>query len=189
MLYTFYEFVIYSLAVHFNALFLAYCATLGVSFFALAGMAVRLLGEDVTRWYAEKPPVRTAGFFLIGVGLLFAMAWLGDVVPALLHGTTPESVSKAGVPTNPVYVIDLSMVLPLHVVAGVALLQRRRLGYTLAPIVLSFGVLMALSIAGMLVVMRQRGLDASFVVAASMAFVAAFSAAVLALLLRRLQPS
>lgn len=43
--------------------------------------------------------------------------------------------------------------------------------------------------AGMLVVMRQRGLDASFVVAASMAFVAAFSAAVLALLLRRLQPS
>jgi ribose/xylose/arabinose/galactoside ABC-type transport system permease subunit len=55
--------------------------------------------------------------------------------------------------------------------------------------VLSFGVIMALSIAGMLVVMRQRGIDASFVVATAMAFVAVCSAVVLALLLRRLRPS
>jgi hypothetical protein len=187
MLYIFYEFVIYGFAVHFNALFLAYCATLGVTFFALAGMAVRLLGEDVQLWYGEKPPIRTAGFFLIGVGVLFTMAWLGDVIPALVHGTTPESVSEAGVPTNPVHVIDLSIILPLHVIAGVALLQRRKLGYTLAPIVLSFGVIMALSIAGMLVVMRQRGIDASLAIATSMGFVAASSAAILGLVLRRLR--
>lgn len=185
MLYTFYEFVIYGFAVHFNALFLAYCATLGVTFFSLAVLAVRFVREDVGRWYKATTPVRTAGFFLIGVGLLFLVGWLADVVPALLHATTPQTVRDAGLPTNPVYVIDLSIVLPLHVVAGIALLQRRNLGHVLAPIMLSFGVIMALSIACMLMAMRHRGIDASLVVATAMVTVAAASALVLALLLSR----
>ncbi len=184
MLYTFYEFVIYGFAVHFNALFIAYCATLGVTFFALSGLAIRFAGEDVSRWFRASVPVRTTGAFLIGVALLFTMLWLGEIVPALVHGTTPLSVSEAGAPTNPVYVMDLSIILPLHAIAGIALLQRRTLGYVLAPILLSFGVIMALSIAGMMLVMRQRGIDASGFVAAAMVLVAAASAAILALVLR-----
>jgi hypothetical protein len=183
MLYIFYEFVIYGFAVHFNALFFGYCATLGLTFFSLAGLAIRFVREDVSRWYTENSPVRTAGFFLIGVGLLFSVGWLADVVPALLHATTPLTIREAGLPTNPVYVIDLSIVLPLHVIAGIALLRRRELGYVLAPIVLSFGVIMALSIACLLTVMRHRGLEASWVVAAAMTAVGAANALVLALLL------
>src|SRR5690349_5713700 len=46
MLYTFYEFAIYAFAVHFNVMFLAYCATLGVTFYALAGLALVFVRED-----------------------------------------------------------------------------------------------------------------------------------------------
>jgi hypothetical protein len=41
---------------------------------------------------------------------------------------TPESVAGAGLFTNPVHVIDRAIVLPAHVIAGVALLRRRPAG-------------------------------------------------------------
>ena len=64
MLYTFYEFVVYGFAVHFNALFLAYCATLGVTFFSLAGLALRFARDGSNAWYPADPAIRTAGLFL-----------------------------------------------------------------------------------------------------------------------------
>jgi hypothetical protein len=186
-LYCVYEFAIYAFALHFNALFLAYCAALGLSFFALAATAMLLSKVDVRRWYSEGPVLRVAGGFLIAVGLLFAALWLSEVMPALLQGGTPRSIREAGLPTNPVYVLDLSIILPVHGVAGWALLKRRALGYALGPVLLGFDTLMALSIAGMLLVMRLRRLDASLGVAGFMFGLALASAGVLWLLLRRFE--
>jgi hypothetical protein len=59
------------------------------------------------------------------------------------------------------------------------------MGSLLAPVVLAFGVLMALSIAGMMFVMRLRGVDANIGVASGMSCIALMSAVVLAGLLRR----
>ena len=59
----------------------------------------------------------------------------------------PDSIAEAETPTNPVYVIDLSVILPLHVATGISLLRGRPFGSLLAPIVLAFGLLMALSMA------------------------------------------
>jgi hypothetical protein len=180
-----YTFVIYALGMHFNAMFLVYCAALGASVFGLAGV-VRKLGRcDVASWHFAPRETRVAAYFLIAIGMVFGFAWLSDVLPALFWGRVPASIAEAGTPTNPVYVIDLSVVLPLHLVAGVALLRGRAIGKWLAPMVLAFGVLMALSIAGMTVVMAARGVDASLGVAGGMACVAAASAAVLAQLLWR----
>jgi hypothetical protein len=186
-LYTAYTFVIYALGMHFNTMFLIYCATLGVSFFGLAGVVRRLAGCDVERWQFEPLASRVAAYFLMAVGVLFGFAWLSDIVPALFWGKVPASIAEAGTPTNPVYVIDLSVVLPLHLVAGAALLRGRAIGKVLAPVVLAFGVLMALSIAGMIVVMKARGVAANLGVAGGMVFVAVASAAVLAQLVRRVR--
>ena len=186
LLYTFYEFVIYGFELHFNALFLPYCAVLGISCFALLGIGVRYARTDVGGWYSPATPVRLANAVLAAVAVLFALTWLAEVVPALLNGATPASVIAAGTPTNPVYVIDLSVVLPAHLLAGVSLVRRRTLGYVLAPVLLGFDLLMSLSIAGMMLVMRQRGLEANPVVAAAMIVVAIVSAVALARLLRGL---
>jgi len=100
----------------------------------------------------------------------------------------PSSIVEAGAPTNPVYVMDLSIVLPLYVIAGSALLRRRPLGDWLGPVILAFGVVMAFSIGGMMVVMRMRGIEASLGVAGAMGVVSAASGAILAVLLRSLRP-
>jgi hypothetical protein len=185
--YTLYEFTIYAFAVHFNALFLVYCAALGLSGFTLAGIAALLWSEDPQGWYDGPIPARTIGFFLTALGVLFAATWLGEIVPALARGAIPRSVGEAGVPTNPVHVIDLAVVLPLHIIAGVALLRRRPLGFALAPVVLGFGVLMAASIAGLMLVMSHRGFAVSGVAIGALVLVSLASGLALAALLRRMR--
>jgi hypothetical protein len=184
--YTVYELVIYAFAVRFNALFLVYCATLGLALFSLCALGAGLLREDPKSWYGPHVPARAAGGFLITVAVVFALLWLAEVVPALARGSVPPSVAEAGVATNPVHVLDLAFVLPAHVLIGVWLLRGRSLAYALAPILLGFDALMAASIAGMMVVMGLRGLAVSPAVAAALAAVAAASAILLARVLRRL---
>jgi hypothetical protein len=184
--YTVYELVIYAFAVRFNALFLVYCATLGLALFSLCALCADLLRDDPRSWYGAAAPVRAAGGFLIAVGVVFALLWLAEVVPALARGSLPPSVAEADLPTNPVHVLDLAFVLPAHVLVGVWLLRGRSLAYALAPILLGFDALMAASIAGMMIVMGLRGLTASPAVAAALAAVSAASAVLLARVLRRL---
>jgi hypothetical protein len=184
--YTAYEFVIYAVAIHFNALFLVYCAALGLSVLALTRTLATVLKHDPSSWYGGRVPTRIAGGFLIAVGTLFGLLWLSEIVPALARGAVPSSIAETGLFTNPVHVIDLSVVLPAHIICGIWLLRRRPPAYAIAPIILSFGVLMALSIAGMMVVMRIRHAEANLVVAGAMAVVAIASAAILVAFLRPL---
>jgi hypothetical protein len=187
LLYTAYELVIYAFSVRFNSLFLVYCATLGLSLFALGGLLAGLVGQDARSWYADRAPRRTAAAFLIGVGGLFALLWLAEVLPATLRGSIPPPVAEATIPTNPVHVMDLSFILPLHFVAGMSLARRRPLGLALAPILLAFDALMALSIAGMMVVMRLRGFDAAPPIMTAMALLSVASAVLLSRMLLHLR--
>jgi hypothetical protein len=187
LLYTVYTFAIYALGMHFNAMFLVYCAVLGLSFFALSGIAADLAAEGrvpARSAQSEKISTRTAGFYLVAIGVLFAFAWLSEVVPAILWNDVPKSITEAGTPTNPVYVIDLSVILPLHLIAGIALLRGRPVGSILAPVVLAFGVLMASSIAGMMLLMRARGVFVNLGVAIGMLVIASMSGVVLSQLFR-----
>jgi hypothetical protein len=182
--YAVYELVIYLFAVHFNALFLLYCAAFGLSVVALLLVVHALLAEDVRGWFAETTRVRGPGVLLLAVGGCFALLWLAEIVPALARGTVPPSVAEAGVPTNPVHALDLSLVLPAHVAAGLLLLRRHPLGFVAAPVLLAFGVLMAASIGGMVVVMVLRGAAPDASVAAAMGLLSVVSAGFLAQLLR-----
>jgi hypothetical protein len=175
--FTAYTFVIYGFALHFNPMFLVYCATLGVAVFALAASLLAASRAEAT----PARPGRIAGGFLVTSGVLFALAWLSDVIPALASGASPRTVVEAGVLVNPVHVIDLSTVLPLMIAAGVSLWRRGTLGRALGPVLLAFAALMAASIAGMMLVMRSRGVaPASLGVAAGIAGLAALSSVLLA---------
>lgn len=185
--YAVYELVIYAFALHFNAMFLVYCAALGSALGALLPLGHLLLHEGVKAWFTERAPARGAGIFLLVVGVAFGLLWLAEILPALAHGTVPPSVLEAGVPTNPVYVMDLSLVLPLHVAGGWLLVRKHPWGYLVGPVLLAFGVLMAASIGGMMVVMLARGVAADATVAVGMGFLALVSAALLTRFLQALR--
>lgn len=187
LIYCVYSYLFYAFAVHFNTLFLVYCAALGLSTFALVALGLGLARGDARALYDERLPRRLVGGTLVGLAALFAAMWLSEVIPALLRGSAPPSTIEAGLFTNPVHVLDLSLVLPAMAVAGVSLLRGGALGAALAPLLLGFSVLMTAAIGGMVVVMWQRGVTAEPAMAGVFAVVAAATAAELAWLLRTLR--
>jgi hypothetical protein len=171
--------------VHFNVLFLLYCAVLGLSFFSLASLGGVLQGNTVPSWFvAERVPVRLAGVTQVAFGALFALIWLSEIVPALLRGAPPPSVVEAGLLTNPVHVLDLSLLLPGLLLSGISLLRRRPLGLLLSPLMLWFAALMVSAIGGMVLAMALRRIAVQWAVAVLFAVVAAMTFAVVAKLLR-----
>ena len=184
LLDTIYTLVIYAFAVHLNSLFLVYCAALGVAIYTLIGLAHAIAREGVER-VEFRPPRRIAGGFLIGVGIAFSGLWLLQLIPAALTGREPADLAETGLLTNPVHVIDLSFILPLHVIAGIALWRRRPIGQLLAPVVLAFGALMSASIGVLVIMMEARGIaGGGYPIAAAMAAVAILSSALLVASLR-----
>jgi hypothetical protein len=88
---------------------------------------------------------------------LFAGLWLSELVPALLTGTVPASLTEAGLWVNPIHVLDLTMVLPGFIISGGAALKDREHGlFWLAPW-LVFSVLMGSSIIAAMVLMMLGG--------------------------------
>jgi hypothetical protein len=178
LVYVAYSYALYAFAVHFNALFLVYCAALGLSFWMLARLcldAARAPDRD-----APAPgPARLAGGVLVAQGLAFYLLWLAEDVPALVAGRPPATLAEVGLVTNPVHVIDLALALPAMIGAGVGVLRRRPAAAWAAMVMLSFGLLMATAIGGMIVVMRARGLPRAMAPAAAMAVVAVASAVAL----------
>jgi hypothetical protein len=155
LLYLVYAFVVYAVAVHFNYLFLVYVAALGLGAWAVILHANRLRDADVQ--YPLGRPLKVAAGVIIGIGVLFAGLWLSELVPALISGKAPASLTEAGLWVNPIHVIDLSVVLPGFIVAGVAALQRREHGlFWLAPW-LVFSALMGSSIIAAMVLMVMAG--------------------------------
>ena len=187
LLYTAYSFVIYAFAMHFTALFPAYCCLLGSSTFALVDLVVALGADDAGAWYRAQAPIRLAAGTLIGVAVIFAALWLREIVPALLAGTDPAGLAAVGLAANPVHILDLSLVLPAMAATGVALVRRRPAGAIFAPILLTFGVVMAIAIGGMVAVMRIRGVALDLTPALAMAIVAVWCLGVLIALLRHVR--
>jgi hypothetical protein len=76
-----------------------------------------------------------------------AVVWLKDILPATFANTRPASLESTEMLTNPVQVLDLSITLPMCVVAGVWLWRRHPWGYLLAGVLLTMLVIESASIA------------------------------------------
>lgn len=156
LFYLLYSFVIYSLGVHFNNLFLRYCLTLGLSLYTFIILISELNRVEVESWFSQKLPVRVIAGYLIIVAILFYLIWFKDVVPAVLNSTIPKSVSDYNLLVNPVHVIDISFVLPGLIITAIFLIRKLRLGFIFAPIALVFILLMALALIGMVMMLKVK---------------------------------
>ena len=158
LLFLLYGFVIYALEVHFNRLFLAYCAVFGLSFWSvLAGLRSIPVAQAEAR-YSPRAPVKTTAVLFLLIAVFFAAQWLREIVPALLSGVAPKSVTEAGGRTNPVHFLDLSMALPAYVHVGIAAWRRKPEAYVWAPILMVLGIVMFVAIAFMMISMGRMGL-------------------------------
>src|SRR4051812_44189838 len=81
LLYTAYSFAIYAVAVHFNALFLVYCAVLGGSTFALIDLIAALRVDAPGTWFAGRAPIHLAGRTLYAIAAVVGPLWARQNAP------------------------------------------------------------------------------------------------------------
>lgn len=155
--YMLYNFAFYLFGAAFNAFFLVYAALLGLSVWALALALMALDVERVGRLSGPRTPVRAiAGYMLfVGVGLAFVyvMQWLGFAT----GGEVPLIVTNSGHPTNVVFALDLSIVIPVLIVGGLWIWRRRPWGYVLAAMVNVKGAVYMLALSAATVTAARAG--------------------------------
>ncbi len=184
LLYLVYDFLGYAFGLHFNAMFLAYCAILGLSFYALAGSLPALPIAEIARRFGARAPVKVTAALLLMMALATAYHWLAEAVPALFAGQMPQAVRDAGQFTDPVAVVDLAFGVPACMIVAVLLLRRKPLGFVLGPVLLTFLILSSLALVPIGIAMDLRGFKEGCALYAIALGIAAGSAVLLALSLR-----
>lgn len=133
-------------ATPFNALFLVYIAgyTLGLATLAVVG--ARLDVPTLADRFSPRTPVRGVAIFLWVVVVLNALAWLSKILPDL-DSDRPAFLVGTGLTTNPIYVQDLAIWLPLATIGALWLWQRKPLGFLVVGVLLPMYVLEAIGVA------------------------------------------
>lgn len=187
-LYSAYSYLLYAGWVHFGALFPVYVAVFGLSVYALVGVLALIDPRRLRASFRRSAPERGVGALLAALGAAFALLWLGEIVPPLLEGSVPATLTDAGLASNPVWVLDLGVVLPAMVLTGVLLRRGRPLGYLLAVPLLAFGMAMGAAIVGMLVALGLAGEPAATGPAVMIVLIVVFETAALIAFVQHLRP-
>lgn len=190
--YLLYTYAMYSYTTRFNALFLVYVALFSATLFALIDLLVDLdvtSAGSVIRRAGSTSAVRAVAGFLAFVGLLFLVAWLGQIVPAVLNGTVPQVVVQAKTPTSAVHVQDLAVVIPLLFAAALRLWQRRVWGYVLGANLLVLTDVMLIALLAMGLFSAQAGIAGALDMFPVFAVLAVVSLGFTALFFAQLRPT
>lgn len=188
LLYILYSFIIYCFGVHFNRLFLLYCATLGLSLYAFILFMTRIRREKVEEWFGDAPARWVSGYLLL-VAVIFYVLWLSALVPAIIRDSVPRDVAEYDLLVNPVHVIDIAFALPGLILGAVLLWKGKGTGYLIASVALVFLVLLTIALAGMVVMLFIRDISEDFTVALVFAALALATIVFTVLFFRKIKPA
>jgi hypothetical protein len=187
LLFTAYNYVIYTVAIPFGDLFLVWVAVLGLALFALLGGASAVDRGELVVAARDGRAARAGAWALIVVALLFGLLWLSEDVPALLSGETPSSLTDLGLTSNPVHVLDLAFFLPATVLVGAAWLRGSPRAATFGPAFLCFLLLTGLPILATPLVQAARGTEAAWAAAIPVGTITLVTLALLVWLYRSME--
>jgi len=131
----------------FNPLFLVYVALFSLSLFAFILAMTSIDVAALPGRFSDRLPRRGIAIVLFAIGGFLFLAWLGRIVPALLTGAPPYGLESYT--TLVIQALDLGLIVPLAILAGLLLLKARPLGYLLAAVALLKGLTMATAVSAM----------------------------------------
>lgn len=144
--YLAYSYAIYAFSVVINPLTPLHIAILGLATWSLTLSVFGLDDAIIAAASSHRWPRRVSGWFLFGVVALFAMLWLSQIIGAIASGRLPAGVSDLGLPTSPVYSLDLAFALPLLTLAGVWSVRGDRRSRAAVGASLAFLVILGISV-------------------------------------------
>lgn len=130
--------------VTFNRLFLVYVLQFSASLFTTVLALAQLIKEDNLSAKLQAQTLKGTAIFLIICGCSVLM-WLEFIIPVVFRG---ESYAHIEIyTTEPTFILDLAIILPVYIGCGIALLRRKTIGYKLAP-----SLLVLITIVGLMVI-------------------------------------
>ena len=155
--YVAYSYAIYAFSVVINLMTPVHIAILGCAAWGLMLMVFRFDASTLGGLQAIHLPRRATGGYLVTVAALFGLLWLGQIAGAITSGVLPPSISDLGLPTSPVYTLDLAFAVPLLMLAGSWLIRSDQRGPVSAAAALVFIVSMGASVLAIFVVDGMAG--------------------------------
>jgi hypothetical protein len=137
LLFFLYNFGSLAIGVAYNNLFLLYILLTMAAFLGSMGLLLSFDTSVFSNLFSEHLPHRAISLFLIISGVSLFCIWLFlSILPALLANGVPAEL--ASYTTIITYVVDMGIIAPVLVSAGVLFKQGEPLGYVLASVLLIF---------------------------------------------------
>lgn len=147
------------LVVAYNNLYLVYLALFSASFFAFVFALTAIDLSSLPSRFSSRLPHRGMAIFMFIVGIGVAFIWLSDVISALTTNGVPEALgSHVALVT---YTLDVGIIAPACILAGMLLLRRSPLGYLLSGILTMLLALVGAMVIGQTVMQLNLGLQFS----------------------------
>jgi hypothetical protein len=162
--YFLYTYASYSFLSMYNSMFLAYVLLMSASFFAFTLAMMSFDIPKLPQHFNEKLPVKFIGGFFLLISFVFAMMWLGKIVPSFINHTAPAGLEQYT--TLVIQALDLGFVIPVSILAGILLIKRIPFGFLLAAVITLKDVTLLTAISAMLFLQMRAGVEISMAVVA-----------------------
>lgn len=143
-----YTYMSMSMLAAYNALFLVYVALFAFSLYAFILSMLSFDLADLPRHFSPRLPRGWIAGVLFAAGGFLLLAWVGRIVVPLLRNQTPALENTT---TLVIQAMDLTLIVPLAMLAGILLLRQSAWGYLLASVALLKDLTMALAVSTMAV--------------------------------------
>jgi hypothetical protein len=144
IVYVLYTYAYATFGAAFNDAFLLHIALFSMSVFALACAIPTLDVAAIGQTFRDAIGARTIGVFLVIVGVGQGGLWIFLVVRNAITGEVLHDIPVSG--QHLVFALDLALLVPSLVLAGVLLAQRRPFGFLLATAMAVFGAVYQLNL-------------------------------------------
>jgi hypothetical protein len=132
--YMLYNYAFYLFGAAFNVFFLVYVAIVSLSLFALMFALSSLDVTAISRAFRASTPVRWISAFMVFIGVFLGFKWMADSLNFVFTGQLPKVILDFAQPTNIVFALDLTLIVPWVIVGAIWLWQHRPWGYVVGAI-------------------------------------------------------
>ena len=162
--YFLYTYMSYTFLWMYNPLFLGYVALMSLSFYAFVLMMTSFDLHSIGAHFKASLPVRYLGGFQIFIGIMLLFLWLGKIIPTISIGDRLSVTAPVGLDHYTTLVIqgmDLGFIVPTAFISGLAILNRKPIGYLLSSVVIFKAITMLTAITAMMINMVLSGVTVS----------------------------
>ena len=157
MLYFAYSYLAATILYPPNPMFIVHVVIFSAATFALIRGLFFLDAERVTDSITSQFPRKSIAIYLMLSGFLVGLLWIGTyLVPMLVPKTDSQAILGNQEPNLIIQVLDLGIVIPLSILAGILLLRRHSWGVPLAGLVLVKVATLLLAVMMMIVMMVRE---------------------------------